>query len=974
MIKDFKTGLYPVSAEAGTTLFYVKSDCIKAYPASWRNVELFQGDGNTTPEQALFNVEAVLNTEYNITRKAGALRNYLDEFSGSADNPIYSFKFFINGYSFEVYNLDLREYTSPLNLYVGIRTISQEIGDTALDVTRVLAPYAAFDVTAPVYLDTQISAYYYDAKNEPPALKLPTYNKDTYVGSEIMLAKGSAEGDYCFVDTENFLFTGLVFSTQPIDTSAFNDQTIGSSSAFYSMQIIENGEFCTKLMWPNIKAGSAPGQTSVILGEVAEHSLYAPVDGMVAMGKYNSYSSTASEEDTILSIGMGNNNANRRNAFEVAGTAEDDNTQFKTQVLSGPFKIEYNDVLKAADKGTEVSGVYTLNTGIEVAEDGSHIIINRPISTDLGEEKVVTNTNIGIHAYGNINVIGSSLTFKDTHLAGETDRTIATMTVKDLVNGTTVVDRGLHMTGIGDINNGAINFRPGSVTGSYTVKGINNSGIFISDTADQIVFNTQDGMTFDKAHIKQVKKIVNTNGFDINSLTFKGQNIENLKYLKCNDPLEINTKHSIILKENSDTVRCIIEGTTDDSAAYPQIVRFKDRLITPQYAGSPNTERVKTGAELRGIQGIYRSEEDGLAYDLDDGAYIQLNTAKEKYPGKTFDIEVGGSTEIKGDLTVTGRVNFGSMDLGSNSNGELYRSIIDAVYPIGSIYMTMTPGAPFPGSETEWKRISQGRMLMGAFDDTVSVPDGYLTSISANTANKPGGSYTPELVNHNHGTSGLTGLFGSTYELIKDMTDTIGKDGKSKRVNYYFPANSFTWLLNNSDSQIDYLGYNYADRQIDGLPGWAVTDRNGNINPNVSYRLDDEVAEATQTQFLYTSYEGGHEHTGEAKTSGSHKHGVSSPYQDEWGSGSYTGCEPNAGDESADGWLGCTCDSAGSHEHELDIDAVDDHRHYIKTNHLHRTIVDFSEKATDHTAITNDLANCGNLPPFLTCYIWQRTK
>ena len=40
----FKTGLYPVyipvGADAPIEMFYVKSNCIKVYPASWRNADI----------------------------------------------------------------------------------------------------------------------------------------------------------------------------------------------------------------------------------------------------------------------------------------------------------------------------------------------------------------------------------------------------------------------------------------------------------------------------------------------------------------------------------------------------------------------------------------------------------------------------------------------------------------------------------------------------------------------------------------------------------------------------------------------------------------------------------------------------------------------------------------------------------------------------------------------------------------------
>ncbi len=1015
-INIFKTGLYPTNrALEEPTLFYAKSNCIKAYPASWRNVELYKNDeSDDSTTNKIFDVEAVLNTEYNITRKAGALKHFLDD-KDTDGRGTYTFKFFLNGYSFEVNNLDLcakdfddadaniadkraaldlakvsgeasevaaaeadlaeaeaaRKNVGKVDLYVGIRTLAQQIGSSELDFTQVLVPYGDTTIDAPTYLDRKIANLFETTEANTSS----GYNDSTNTPIGPLANADDPRLAYVYANEENFVFTGLVFSKTPI----IDPPDVSAENNFYSIQILKDGDFCTDLMWPNIKAGQALDQSSVLLGQTVEHSLVAPDYGMVAMGQYNA---TLPEEDPnklLVAVGIGNNNDQRRNAFAISGDASDTpNTDgkytFDSSISSGPFNIHYSSDLESQDKETEVSGIYTLNRGIEVAKDGSKIVINRPITDTNGIEKVVSNTEIGVHSYGNINILGCGLYFKDSVYAGENDRTIATMEVKDMANGTVISDRGLHMTGIADINNGAVGFRPGSVIGSFTLSSLNNQGITISATADDLVFKNQNNLRLQNAVLSNIKQIINPSGFNINDLKFSDSTITNLQTVKSSAGLSIHTSNAINIKDSSNNVRCIINGTgftgNSDYATYPQVIQFveKNSLKT----------RGPSGTEVWGVQGIYRNA--GTANnnpESSNSAYIKLN-ACENADTTEKAVEINGTTTLTGDLEVTGSVNFGSMVLGNVSNNSLYKSIIDAVYPVGSIYMTMTDGMPFPGSNTKWKRIAHGEMLMGAFDEDNVAPTGYLNTLGTDSSEIEGGSYHAALPPHTHTTRELTGLFGSTYELIKAKANVVDISNRpSSNVDYYFPAAAFTWLdrEENIKYQIDYLGYNYTDRQIEGLSGWAITDRNGNINPGAPYRLDDEEVNAS-AKSIKTTNEGSHSHTITCAGDGNHKHTVRSPYQDNWGEGSYTGCEPNAGGDSAGGWLNCDVGWSSTHTHKMSETTAGAHDHTINTKHLHRTIVDFTDKSTDSASVKNDISvqDFANLPPFLTCYIWQRTE
>ena len=1026
-INMFKTGLYPIDASDNPTLFYAKSNCIKAYPASWRNIELYADETGKTSD-AVFDVEAVLHTEYNITRTAGALKHYLDDKDTDGEGS-YTFKFFLNGYSFEVNNLDvckkefddakalvqakqaavskaesetdaaaidvakaelaaaeyaLENNTGKVNLYVGIRTLAQHVGNSELDVTQVLVPYGDTNIDAPVYLDRKIKNLFSEG--------LPSYNANSNTPIEDDELDANKK-KYVYANDENFVFTGLVFSKNPIvlppDMSAENN--------YYSIQILENGEFCTDLMWPNIKAGQALEQSSVLIGQLEPHSLKAPDPGMVAMGQYNSTREPDSIQRQIVAVGIGNDDDHRRNAFEITGVApETPNSngtyEFDTHVSSGPFDIHYSNSLESDNKDAEVSGIYSLNTGIELAKDGSKIIINRPVTDADGQSKVVTNTEIGLHSYGNINILGSSLYFKDTSYAGETDRSIAAMTVKDMVNGTTVVDRGLHMTGIADINNGAVTFRPGTVAGSFTLNSINNQGIIISATADEITFNNQYGVKLKNAELQNIKKIVNNAGFNINNLSFKDNYISNITNIIPNNDLSFKTDDAIKITDGSNNIRCIFKeasfnGNTTNTN-YSQVVQFAESL---KNIDNSNTTKM-SGAELWGVQGLYRNSGLGEQVNPEDenSAYIKLNTSKITTPAplnsESPDVEINGTTVLNGNLKVTGEVSFGTMTIGSDTseNSAFIQSLIDCLYPIGSIYMTMenfnlegTRPAWFKADQ--WELTAQGRTLFGVLDtdnetvvadlnkncmnEAVSGEVGVDKMTYFTAAENKGGSYTPAIPLHVHGLSDIKGLFASTDSLLEKSV----KNNSNQSRTFYLPEGEPLQYLTKEEDQLQALGYTFE------TGSFYRTDRNGMKLSNEIIGNDGLKA----TYELSTPISGTHYHELEIdNTTQTHRHELKGHGWD--GVGDATGVRWSSEDD-ASFWSpsqNYVSVVSQTHKHNGSTDNSGSHSHIIDTKHFHRTAVDFSGKNTSGLESKNnvDSIHYGNLPPYTTCYIWKRVK
>lgn len=943
MNENLETNLYQV----GTNRYYVKSNCIKAYPASWRNTE----------DNICFNPESVLNTEYNNIHVAGGVKNLLDvkecyisEVSGT-ENMMYSFKCFIEGYSFEVYGLTLSKDIN--NLYLGIRTISQAVGDTDLDITRVLAPYIDPDLSAPECLD---KPFKYDN------------DKSCYVED------GEA------ADAE-YLFRGLVFSTEPIDTTAANATYL--NNYFYTIQVLKDGEWNNTLVWPNVKAGDANNYTSVLLGDT-NNTLIAPNDGMVAAGRYNSYTqASATGESTIFAVGSGDSDSVRRNAFEVYGHATKDNEidpdiPFETGIKSGPFKVTYNGDLEAEQLNAKVSGVYTLNDGIELAPTGSHIIINKNLNK---------GSNIGIHSYGHVNVIGSHIYFKDTDAAKETPRTIADFYVDNLINGSTVVDRGLFMTGIGDINQGAFVFRPGAVENSFTLKSINNESITLDARCSEIVIKNQNNLTIKNAELRNIKEIKNLDtGFIVNDqLRFKDDSIEFTDYLKFNE----------ILGDGKIINRCTLHREQDGIG---QILEFADA----------NTTRGNRGAHIGGVAGIFRTQ-------------AAAKSTNESFDGAGIKLSSDGTTKVIGDLDVTGTVTFGKMAVGGTDN-TLITTIIDNLYPVGSIYLTMNAALPpaFYADNMEWELVSKGRTLVG-----VDSAQGEFA-----IAGKTGGQYKTSLVNHSHGLKEvkteegdavtLTSLAKWSEQLLNNNTNTPGK----------------TWFLfTEHTSKLD-RRWPCKHTTSDGKVVWKTIDAqdddagNYKISDTITRCLEQDIngvkdGPSIETPCLRTDVgTANHSHNGYTNTTRvPHAHPIISS---DAGTDGYTGLQLNAGDPpmlrhwgAGDGrqgklsnssnrsdmhctdWFVCGSDQDRSleyvHQNADGYKTQDDefhditkgtntlHQHAIQQNdiphrhnlppHQHTLTVDFSSKETDPYG---DLApadnNYNNMPPYFTCYIWRRKK
>lgn len=173
-----------------------------------------------------------------------------------------------------------------------------------------------------------------------------------------------------------------------------------------------------------------------------------------------------------------------------------------------------------------------------------------------------------------------------------------------------------------------------------------------------------------------------------------------------------------------------------------------------------------------------------------------------------------GTFDGSGDISISTTVNESkhavNADTATNdSNGDKINdtylkkaTVIDVIYPIGSIYMSMSATNPATlfGVGT-WKRISQGRMLLGADDSTykAGATGGEAThtlTVNEIPAHSHGISTSGD---HNHKFYGSDNNNGNTSEGAGKGMDTGGNGYMSRNMIYYTAnAGAHTHTISNS--------------------------------------------------------------------------------------------------------------------------------------------------------------------------------
>lgn len=842
-------GLFPAEFIESdlSNMFHVNSLKIKTYPSSWRGAELRIDQNQILANASVtqFNPEAALNTEYNLTRTAGAIKNYIEQASEETRDgtKYYNFKFFINGYSFEIYDLDVSRYKAagtllsatdnidgevPLftnDLYAYIRVGDMTVAENDLDFTRILMPFNWTAIDTPIPLDASLDVLYLIDQTDGTSLdvtKLPYGGLDWSAFSDDELKN-------------NYVFTGLVLTDRPLG-SINNDNT---KSNYYGIQLIKNGQICRDSHWPaEVTAGDLPAGIATKIGI----GLTADVEHMTAIGQYNT---TTNEEDsfkTILAVGNGKEDY-KQNAFEVSGYVSPNEVDekgtpiFEQKIQAGPFEVNYNNELLNSEKNAEVKGIYTINDNIEIAKDGSHIIINKPFINEDNRQEIISNADIGVKAYGNVKLVGdgAAIHFVDwgeynattqEMLSDDTNRIVSTIQVVNVAGeaSSVVTDaaRGLQITNLQKVNQDALVFRPAnSVSKSGKLKVI-NAEILVDNLANN-------------AHSLEIGK-----QGQINTLALSGDQIK------------------LVADSSAQNAEMLLNGALQIKASGEN--NFEIKLGTDDSA--PKFYRNSTGAGITGLTKLNNISMENNQSIMTSISRLSFTNDAEIVSSQTGPLEISSSKGLKvaadTDSTFEGDVTFNGDIVMNNSDNSLMRSIISVIYPVGSIYMSMSEANPatlFPG--TTWSRISEGRMLLGA-------GNGY-------TANSTGGHKDAIVIEHQHDINGhkhtvevsKTEFTANDFSFISDHakhthtgTATASDDSNHK---HNIPVSR---TRSKTTSWHDNAGYTHPDNFGAYFPDGhhnAITDLRRNTDPWTWYvwsqrkswpertYLDDDKEDSTLT-------------------------------------------------------------------------------------------------------------------------------
>ena len=164
--------------------------------------------------------------------------------------------------------------------------------------------------------------------------------------------------------------------------------------------------------------------------------------------------------------------------------------------------------------------------------------------------------------------------------------------------------------------------------------------------------------------------------------------------------------------------------------------------------------------------------------------------------------KTGGGASGMWDINISGNaVNDGNGD--NIANTYLKKAtVIDVIYPVGSIYMSMSATNPHDlfGVGT-WARISQGRMLLGADDSTYKAgATGGEATHTLTAAEMPAHSHGISTSGgHNHKFYGSDNNNGNTSEGAGMGMDTGGNGYTSRNMIYYTAnAGAHTHTISNS--------------------------------------------------------------------------------------------------------------------------------------------------------------------------------
>jgi cytoskeletal protein CcmA (bactofilin family) len=723
-------------------LYFIKSENIKVFPSSWRGSEiLFNGDTLSAGFNLPFNPESAMNTEYNITRTAGAVKTYIDQLTTNkvlieaADGKVtnidcYSFKFFINGYAFEIHNLKTEGLTSDTsNLFAYIRIGDMAIGENPIDNTKVLMPFTWTSVDTPVSLD---------------ATKEKIYNLANIPTSSM------SETDKA--DKDTYLFTGLALSNKPL-TDYLDGLGTDNDGSYYSIQLLKNGKLCYENCWTTeITAGQETEGKSTLIGE---KGLKADVEHMLAVGRFNETTvpATSTSEKTLFVVGNGTDETHRRNVFEVTGSTSPDfiiknDSQLpvysQTVKVSEVLKISYNSSAEKDDKGVAITGVDTINTGIELHPNGNSIVINK--------KKQATAT-AGALVYGDIviqNVAEKdfSLSFKnaDNNIIGGIQ---PANDDKLDIDGLNAINKGFVFT---NNNNNAYTLSIGQnddsakiILGGENKFNVSQDGILNNVTKiNQITVGNATLENLSKVASTDVAAVrINTNELNSNSLTVSGQTTSSKLDVSgkltvggeadFSNKLKLTSSQATIstpLQVNNNIVASksltVTENISTSNITAAGQVQAKSAILNELEVTSTNNFSLSSSNSTATIATLNKSTLDTSTINTDTinttsiSAY-NLDNIKQITASPVIDeLVIDGNVKITGNCNITSSFNCSPESLFTET---LRKLMLKAMYPVGSIYIFADTGAANKGKtpydifgigteEWTWEKLPAGHTIV----------------------------------------------------------------------------------------------------------------------------------------------------------------------------------------------------------------------------------------------------------------------
>lgn len=604
---------------------YFQSKHIKIFPSSFRGQYIKQGDTN----QITIDPEARLNTEANFVQPKSDIgkNTYIIEYN-ETDKII---KFILGGYYFEISEIDKYiNYLAGKELGIKLRDITLKNSD-GVDSMRVTKLLDSWESSSEDILDmsTEIEqiVYYY--------------------------------------------FTGLKILEQ------------SEASAAHIKLFNDDKSLCKEKLLPKIDHGT--GDNTLIHGE----GLDAAYTNQTVIGKYNDNKSTS-----IFEVGVGISDANRKNAVEVTDTKTTLNnnvditntlTTKENLIVNGTSELDGNVKIDSTTVSTNTSsGALVVAGGVGIG-DGVNIANKLNVGNVLIVKKSPTTTETTVKVDGSLYVSGNSI-IADSATIGQGEITLSKpLSVTDesedalQVSGNATINKNLSVggdtkvlevkptvTGIeknvtitGTVSAGDTTVGPLTVAGTTNITGTTNiiGALNINQAVSEPSPTNINGTT-------NITGAININQGE----TTSAQDV------KIKGNVEVTGKLTSTYTAYSDTdTDALTTKSYVDTKHSAAITHTDDKVNTLTLAS--------TGGDGKYIKLI--SQANGQVAATESSFETTLNTSTDDNAPTSKAVSNFVGDYIK-DIWTSDKVNPTS---DSSTVESLKKIVMDAIYPVGSIYV-----------------------------------------------------------------------------------------------------------------------------------------------------------------------------------------------------------------------------------------------------------------------------------------------